>query len=110
MFDAGVTRLESSVLLTSPPRAPGAGRPPKHGPEFALADTATRVLAGGVRVVDGAPGQRVASRARSAAAWRIVDSTNAGCLDVEHSQPTIRPAKASITNAVETNTPLISRT
>jgi len=26
------------------------------------------------------------------AAWRIAESTNRVCLDVEHSQPTMRPA------------------
>jgi hypothetical protein len=39
-------------------------------------------------------------RPRKVAAWRIADSTNVVCLLREHSQPTMRPAKASITNAV----------
>jgi hypothetical protein len=37
-------RLRSDRVFCSPPppRAPGAGRPPKHGPEFALADPTTQ--------------------------------------------------------------------
>jgi hypothetical protein len=37
-------RLRSDRVFCSPPppRTPGAGRPPKHGPEFALADPATQ--------------------------------------------------------------------
>ena len=40
------------------------------------------------------------SRRRLSAACRIARSTNAVTLLVEHSHPTMVPAKASITNAV----------
>jgi hypothetical protein len=38
--------------------------------------------------------------ARKAAAWVMARSMNVVCSEVEHSQPTIDPAKASLTNAV----------
>ena len=80
----------------------GVGDQPDRGPQTVqrqrLAEVHSRILRAHVRVVYRAV-DRVLCRDRSAAAWRIADSTNRVSLLVAASQPMIVPAKASMTNA-----------